>query len=441
MRIPATPPDWRSYMMEHLETFAQDVASPSTAVATVVADAHEGYWHWDKLRFRAKAANVDPDHVWALVRFQRVSQQKALPLRSDKHAPLTFWLPDSAQRELMLIDQQLAGVIGQPTRLLADKRQTHAFIANSLMEEAIASSLLEGAATTRREAKRMLREQRRPRTTGEWMVANNFRAIEFVRQRLDADLTLDLLLELHQILAADTMPDDWVGRLRRGDDVVEVVDGRDGAVMHVPLPADELQARLVDLFAFANDTVGPQVFVHPVVRAIATHFQLAYEHPFCDGNGRVARALFYWSMLRQGYWLFEFLPLSRLFHRAPARYARAFLYTETDDFDFGYFLSYHLQIIATARRELREHLDAAARERAAALETFSGDDRLNPRQTLLLQELQSTPDSVVTIASHRAKQRVAYATAREDLRALERWNYLASSKRGRAIVYRLRAGA
>jgi hypothetical protein len=45
----------------------------------------------------------------------------------------------------------------------------------------------------------------------------------------------------------------------------------------------------------------PAVFIHPVMRAITLHFWLAYDHPFCDGNGRTARALFYWSMLKQGY--------------------------------------------------------------------------------------------------------------------------------------------
>ena len=63
----------------------------------------------------------------------------------------------------------------------------------------------------------------------------------------------------------------------------------------------------------------PAVFIHPVMRAITLHFWLAYDHPFCDGNGRTARALFYWSMLKQGYWLFEFISISSVINQAPWR--------------------------------------------------------------------------------------------------------------------------
>lgn len=39
---------------------------------------------------------------------------------------------------------------------------------------------------------------------------------------------------------------------------------------------------------------------------------IAYMHPFVDGNGRTARALFYWYMLKSGYWLTEYLSISRV---------------------------------------------------------------------------------------------------------------------------------
>ena len=43
-------------------------------------------------------------------------------------------------------------------------------------------------------------------------------------------------------------------------------------------------------FAFANAQSSP--FVHPVVKAMALHFAIGFIHPFVDGNGRTARALF-----------------------------------------------------------------------------------------------------------------------------------------------------
>jgi len=88
----------------------------------------------------------------------------------------------------------------------------------------------------------------------------------------------------------------------------------------------------------------------------------AYDHPFEDGNGRTARALFYWSMLRHGYRLTEFLSISSLLNRAPGRYGRAFLYTETDGLDAAYFVLNQLRIILRAIDELHAYLARKVRE-------------------------------------------------------------------------------
>jgi len=52
--------------------------------------------------------------------------------------------------------------------------------------------------------------------------------------------------------------------------------------------------------AFVNGR-DTEPFIHPAIRAMILHFWLAYDHPFVDGNGRTARALFYWAMLRPGH--------------------------------------------------------------------------------------------------------------------------------------------
>ena len=76
-----------------------------------------------------------------------------------------------------------------------------------------------------------------------------------------------------------------------------------------------LQQRLEQLCRFANAEL-PAAFMHLVARAITLHFWLAYDHPFCDGNGRTARALFYWAMLHQGYWLFECISITSVINKA-----------------------------------------------------------------------------------------------------------------------------
>ncbi len=138
------------------------------------------------------------------------------------------------------------------------------------------------------------------------------------------------MLELHRILTEGTLDDPTAaGRLQRPDEErIAVVDATDGSLIHTPPPATELPARLQALCDFANQGEDESdSFIHPVVRAILLHFFLAYDHPFEDGNGRTARALFYWAMRTNGYWLAEYLSISRILREAPAQYSRAFLFT------------------------------------------------------------------------------------------------------------------
>ncbi len=376
----------------------------------------------------ARSAGVDAELAWFMVKMSRMPRYGFLPLvGSDDHL-LRFNVPDQVQHELMLIDQQTAG------RLLSDDEaplahhQRERFILGALREEAIASSMLEGAVTTRRDAKKLLRSGRKPKTRGERMVVNNYHAILFVREHRATPLSRDFLLELQEILTKDTLDgDDGVGRFRRDEDDISVIDDRDGTVMHVPPPASELEKRIERLCEFANQPTDTKEFVHPVIRACVLHFQLGFDHPFCDGNGRTARALFYWSMLRQGYWLFEYLPISRLIIRGPSRYARAYLYCETDEFDITYFLMYKTKIIKRARQELRDFMREKQRQLSDARKLIRADKRLNHRQQEVVVQGARNPDRVFTIAEHQSTFAVSYATARSDLLELSRWEYLTYS--------------
>lgn len=409
---------------------------PSPELVSVVADAQSVYRHWDKIRRIAAEKGVNPHAAWAVIRLMRQAALKPTPLRGSSGEPVKFSIPSPVQHEIMMIDQHLAGQIGiGPDLNLGEEKDR--FVATSFMEEAIASSMLEGAATTVRVAKEMLRTGRRPRTTGERMVANNYRAIGFVRDNLKRSLTPELLLELQGLLTKDTLerPDEC-GRFRSPGERVVVEDAY-GELLHDPPPAEELAERLKRLCAFANQPplAGDGAFIHPFVRAVLLHFQIGYDHPFCDGNGRTARMVFYWSMLRQGYWLFEFLPISRLIYKSPAKYGQAFLYTETDRFDATYFLVYNARIVGQARTELREYIASKQRELADARTLFKREEELNPRQRELLMHAIRNPAAVYTIEGHQRSQGVAYATARSDLLSLVEKGYLTLGRSGRRMEF------
>ena len=226
-----------------------------------------------------------------------------LPFADTSGQPFSYVLTDEALSMLHRIDQQAAGRIQMP-KVVTSSATRDRYIVAGLIEEAINSSLLEGAATTRRDAKELLRSGRSPRTIDERMVVNNYRTMQNLRRHLGTPLTVDMVLDIHRMLADGTLDRaEDVGRFQQSGEKRVYVSGPDpNDIYHRPPPADELPARMQKLVDFANG-VEDQRFVHPVVRAIALHFQLAYIHPFVDGNGRTARALFYRSLLQHGYWL------------------------------------------------------------------------------------------------------------------------------------------
>lgn len=307
---------------------------------------------------------------------------------------------------------------------------------SSLIEESISSSQLEGAATTRVVAKEMLRSGRSPRDKSEQMIVNNHNAMEFLRDNHGEDLTREILLELQTILTQGTMNDDRVGRFRRSTDTVEVAQW-DGTVVHTPPEADELDDRIERLLSFANER--DDRMIHPFVRAVVLHFMIGFDHPFVDGNGRTARGLFYWSMARSGYWLTEYLSISTIIRESPAKYVRAYVYSETDEGDLTYFLEYNLEVMLKAIRALHEYLDKKAKEMESLSRVIRGSDLalvFNYRQIALLSHLVKHPDTVYTIAGHQRSHNVAYQTARTDVMVLSEVGLLEPSKVGRKLQYR-----
>lgn len=434
MKIPLTPPPFERLLPNLLRS---KLDQAMRAAGPLV---NGRYLHWDELRHRSPPEGLTHEDWWAVIKVARQGLLKALPLRDKRGAPILFGMPDPVLQALHNIDRRAAGSLGMDSPIVSGEDRDR-YLVSSLIEEAITSSQLEGAATTREEAKAMLRSGRPPRDRSERMIFNNFQAMERIRALRTEPFTPARILELHRILAEDTLDDPGAaGRLRSAGERVQVVDAQHVNVLHDPPDAAGLPQRLRALCEFANRADDAEPFVHPVVRAILLHFMLAYDHPFVDGNGRTARALFYWSLARSGYWLLEYVSISRLLRQAPARYGRAYLYTETDANDTTYFILHQLAVIEQAIVALYEYLRHKAAEQRDAenlLRHAPGlSDALNHRQVALLSHALRHPGQDYTVESHRRSHRVTTQTARTDLLRLSEQGLLEQRKRGRAFVFR-----
>ncbi len=393
------------------------------------------YLHWDDLRNRPAPEGLTAEQRWLGQAWARRSSRVLIPgLLSDQDQPFWFCRLDEIERATHQLDRQDAAK--QLLRSMGDAAAQQQYRIDQIIEEAINSSLLEGAKlTTRAQAKAMIRDGSSPRTHGDRMVVNNYKAMERLLQMVKAPLQLDDLLEIHSILGADALDTlDGAGRLRTVDENVRVEDSATGDVWFVPPPAHELPERLARMLEFANND-DPRPFLHPLVRAIVLHFWLAYLHPFVDGNGRMARALFYWQMLRSGYEFAQYLSISGPIDRSRRSYYLAFAYTETDDGDLTYFLLHQLGVLRRATSDLAAHLDERA-ERFKTLHTaLTNAETLNHRQQEVLMYLVRKPHQPVTVAGHQNSHGVTYLTARKDLRDLENQGYLRRVRVGKTDRY------
>ncbi|HBS36135.1 MAG TPA: Fic family protein [Parvularcula sp.] len=443
MKIPATPPDlWAEFgrMLTAAKAagpLALTELSRRTARARPV-DEKGRYLHWEEFRFKPAEDGLSTLDSWILMRRAREARRIDAPFEDKAGRKFFFVKTDVIERALHDIDSRSRGGVridgAAPTQ-----GEAKSFFISSLIEEPFNSSVFEGAVATRDQAKKIIRENRAPKTIGERMILNNYRAIEFLKSKRNAPLTPALICEVHRLITNDTLDDPKKAGVFRDTHDQIVVDDEAGEVLHDPPPAAELSARADALCRFANDdgTEGP--FIHPVIRAIIVHFMLAYDHPFVDGNGRTARALFYWAVLRQNYWLLEYVSISKQIREAPVRYGRAFLETETDEGDLTYFIHHQLDMILRAIDALYVFIEEKKSEVAALERLFSGDGikaQFNHRQLALLNRAARAPGISITIQQHLADAGVSYLTARADLEYLAVKGYFAKGKRGAVSVYR-----
>lgn len=429
MKVPVTPPSTQEVLASVGPERLLDVMQAGSD------GAPEGrYRHYDTLRHVSPPEGLSTDEWWLAIKLARAQRSRPLPLRSADGQAFTYALPDPALAMLHRIDRDAAGHL-MAEEVVTNPSVRDRYVVRSLMEEAVTSSQLEGASTTRQAAVELLRSGRRPRDHSEWMILGNYNAMRWVREHLDKPLSPELVLELHRVLGEGSIDEHDLGRLQTPEDDRVAVLWSDGQVLYRPPPAAELRERLAVMCDFFNGDARPDGFLPPVVKAILLHFWLAHDHPFADGNGRTARALFYWAMLKQGYWVAEFLSISNIIREAPAQYARSFLYVETDDNDLTYFALAQLRTICRALEEFRRYVDRKISEVREAEMAMRRDLDLNHRQRALVAHALRHPGFSYTYRSHSRSNDVTHESARLDLSDLAERGLLRANRSKRPHTY------
>ncbi|MHB9055779.1 MAG: Fic family protein [Paludibacteraceae bacterium] len=368
------------------------------------------YLYWDKVKYKVPS-DVNPSVFWQAVKTKRNFSARTLSFGKYK---FKFTVTDRMQELLHMLDLNLGGSLG--TQGIIPEKDKKFYLVNSIMEEAIASSQMEGASTTRKVAKDMLRKQLKPKNKGQQMISNNYVTIRYLVENQSEEFSIEKLKEIQRLITGNTLDNkEYEGNIRTSDDVM-VMDSITGEIAHTPPSYTEIENWLTNLCKFANND-DTENFVHPIIRGIIIHFMLAYIHPFVDGNGRTARSLVYWYMIKKGYWLTEYLSISRIIYRSKKKYEMAFLCTENDEYDLSYFIQYNLETMYKAFEELKIYLQRKISEQND-LVYFKEISEINERQAQILKILIEKPKTIFTAKELTTRFNVSIKTTRNDLQQL-----------------------
>ena len=394
------------------------------------------YLYWDRLQYKLALEGFKPEELWFLVRQFRNVTSVSTPIKSETSDHFR-WVRLSYNDEFLhKIDKHSGGDLF-PKIDISDRFDMNVFISIGIIEEAIASSQLEGAHTTREAAREMLLQNREPKNKSEHMILNNYKTIMQIDEEYKkSKLSLDLLFELHTSLTKNTVDRDEQNRLRNDNDRI-IVQGQlqnKIYVTHIPPKHEFIKSELFRLIEYANDQDETR-FIHPIIKAIFIHFWIGYLHPFTDGNGRLARALFYWYLLNKGYWTFMYLPISTVIKKAPNQYAMAYIYAEQDNYDITYFYDFHMHKIIQSIDDLKNYIARKLGENRAIDKALSKDIAMNDRQKQTIHYLLADHSGSVTTTSHKAVNSISRQTAAKDLKALEDMGFLEAKREGKYIRY------
>lgn len=390
----------------------------------------EKYLSENEIGFRLPNT-ISLEEAWKKVQDQRKKRAEYMPFEDQEKNRFWYVLLPQLQKNLHEIDSLGRDSIYSLVRQDIEMEM----IKESLMEEAVFSSAIEGAFSTVKRLREMVDQKQPPRDINDQMVLNNYRAMQFILQEKHRDLTIDFILELQKIVTQDTLDQDdaaYSGRFR--NDWVYIKDKRDH-IIYTPPPADQVLPAMEKMVGWVNQK-NEAGFIHPIVKASFVHLYFVHIHPFFDGNGRTARALFYFDLIKNEYEFFKYFSISVAVQKAKGKYYQAIRNSEIHEGDFTYFLLYMAETILESIHLVKARIAHHYQKEFVVDRLNRAGVLLNDRQQKFVKKFFVMDQRVITIKKYQDWFKVVYETARRDLDDLRQKRVLVKGKQGKAYVYR-----
>ena len=364
--------------------------------------------------------SISIQQFWPELERERRKRSRELPLKDQNGNPFWFVLTGSIEKQC----DEIAELARRDIAFTGP--EFDALFQNAVVDEAVYSSVIEGAFTSRERAADFIRQNKQPRNKTEQMVKNNYDALTFVLEHLNYAIDEDTILQIAKIVTRSAA-EVQVNGYRES---AVYVTGREG-VVYTPPRADAVPEMMRSLIDFIQESE-----LHPLLKACIAHFYFVYVHPFGDGNGRTARALSYMMLLQAGYDFFRYFSISGIVAEERGKYYRAMRNVENSDGDMTYFIDAYSNMLARTVEKMEHHLKyhVLAGQKLKALEQCN---MLNERQLKGAKWLLESGGSSITVEAWRRKYKVVTETARKDLLALCDAGLLIRKMDGRKAVFQV----
>jgi Fic family protein len=393
-----------------------------------IKHTHENYRTLDEIKYRLKDTDLASTDWEELRRnFIRHRKTSCVPLFLDSiQRKFWFYPADCIIKKAEQLEKRGTQL---HQKIVQNSNFKEEFFLDSMVEEAITSAIYEGANSTRAKAQELIVTEQAPKNKDEWMLINNYHAMQWIKENRSKSLSTDLIKEVHAIVTKNTLEVDdanFSGRFR--NDAVFVRSSLN-EVKHEGVNSELLETSLNEAIQTATNN---RRYFPAVIKGILMHYFIAYVHPFFDGNGRTARAVFYFKAMKNNLNFVELLSVSAYLKNHGKQYEKSFEKVVQNDFDITYFIDFNLDALLQAIEAVEKKVDYLL-----SLMNLREKQKLSENQVGLLQRLALNRFRKITIEEYATRIDKSREIARQELKQLSQLKLLVEEKESKKFTYKI----
>jgi len=361
-----------------------------------------------------------PDDVAEMLALLKQTAYKTMPLK------------DFAGSELVYLENLAQTNMSASKALLAANHSNGEYGLKAMEDEIHSTLNIENIRSSRESIHRILCGCA-PKDEAENRLFGMKKGLDFISDTSN-EINEENIFKLYMLTAGDYLDGEEKlipGQFYRHDSVFVVGD----KVEHQGLNSRLLPEYMAQLAGFIRDGRN----MNDLLKAAVIHFYIAYLHPYFDGNGRMARLLHLWYLVRQGYSAALFFAFSSYINKSKAKYYKAFTQVEENCgisglIDVTPFLVYFIENVYNLLDETNPQTDTMDKYREALA---LGNITEKEKSLFLFVCSAYGGGDFSTKQLEKDFGNAAYATIRSFVLKFEALGILKSQKHGNRVKYSL----